>query len=357
MKILYSIQATGNGHIARAIELLPFIQQYGDVEVFLSGNNSTLNFDLPIKYRSKGLSLFYGNRGGLNYWKVAKAFAPFRIYDEAKNLPVEKYDIVINDFESITALACKLKKVPFVHFGHQASYSSANAPRPKKRDVAGEFILKNFASSPYKIGLHFQQYDEDIFCPILKSSILTAQPLNKGHITVYLAHYSDEVILQQLKKIGDIEFHVFSKKVDSNKRVGNIVFMPVDNIKFTDSMINCAGVITGAGFETPAEALYLNKKLMCLPIVGQYEQFCNAAALENFNTTIVDKIDDQFSFKIKQWLNGLQPKQLEVNFSTQAIVEKVIEKGLMIKQYNTEYELNKLLDETETNFPLSHYSI
>lgn len=85
MKILYAIQATGNGHISRAFELLPFIQQNGNVDVFLSGSNSSLNFDLPIKYRSKGLSLFYGNRGGLNYWKMAKAFSPLRILKEAKD--------------------------------------------------------------------------------------------------------------------------------------------------------------------------------------------------------------------------------------------------------------------------------
>ncbi len=34
MKIFYAIQATGNGHIARAIELMPYLQQYGDVDVF-----------------------------------------------------------------------------------------------------------------------------------------------------------------------------------------------------------------------------------------------------------------------------------------------------------------------------------
>lgn len=163
MKILYSVQATGNGHIARAIELMPFLQQYGQLDIFLSGSNSTLDIDLPVKYRSKGLSLFYGNRGGLNYLKMMKAFSPFRIFKEAKALPVEKYDIVLNDFESVTSLACKLKKVPFIHFGHQASFTSGKTPRPSKKDVIGEFLLKHYASSEHSIGLHFQTYDTGIF--------------------------------------------------------------------------------------------------------------------------------------------------------------------------------------------------
>jgi hypothetical protein len=32
-------------------------------------------------------------------------------------------------------------------------------------------------------------------------------------------------------------------------------------------------------FETPAEALFLGKKLLVIPMTGQYEQECNAAAL------------------------------------------------------------------------------
>jgi len=38
MKILYAVQATGNGHIARAIEMMPHLQKYGEVDVFLSGS-------------------------------------------------------------------------------------------------------------------------------------------------------------------------------------------------------------------------------------------------------------------------------------------------------------------------------
>ena len=59
MKIFYAIQATGNGHISRAMELLPYLQHYGEVDLFLSGSNSTLDLSAPIKFRSKGLSLFY----------------------------------------------------------------------------------------------------------------------------------------------------------------------------------------------------------------------------------------------------------------------------------------------------------
>jgi uncharacterized protein (TIGR00661 family) len=331
MKILYSIQATGNGHIARAVELMPFLRRYGKVDVFLSGNNSSLDTSLPVKYKSKGLSLFYGNSGGLDYWKMLKSFSPIRILQEARSLPVEKYDLVLNDFESITALACKLKNVPFIHFGHQASFQSAHAPRPSKKDIAGEFILKHYASSKHNIGLHFKKYDDFIYSPVIKEKVLQADVVDNGHITVYLSHYSDEVVEKYLSTVKDVQFHVFSKVKKNIERKNNILFMPVNNESFTQSMISSHGVITGAGFETPAETLYLGKKLICVPIHGQYEQCCNAEAIKYFNVPVVNNINDQFPSLLKHWLNTAQPDALHLQHSTAAIIDAVMEKAGQIR--------------------------
>ncbi|MBC7850484.1 MAG: glycosyl transferase, partial [Chitinophagaceae bacterium] len=79
MKILYSVQATGNGHISRAMELLPFLEKYGQVDLFLSGANSSLALNAPIKYRSKGLSLFYTCTGSLDMTKTFRNASPYRI--------------------------------------------------------------------------------------------------------------------------------------------------------------------------------------------------------------------------------------------------------------------------------------
>jgi UDP-N-acetylglucosamine:LPS N-acetylglucosamine transferase len=70
MKIFYAIQGTGNGHLSRAVELYPYLKKYGEVDFLLSGSNAHLNSNLPIKYKSKGLSLFYKHSGGLDYMKI-----------------------------------------------------------------------------------------------------------------------------------------------------------------------------------------------------------------------------------------------------------------------------------------------
>ena len=331
MKILYAVQATGNGHISRAIELLPFIEQYGKVDIFLSGNNCHLEAELPVKFRSKGVSLFYGNKGGLDYWKMLKDVSLTRIWKEANSLPVDQYDIVLNDFDSITALACALKKIPSVGFGHQASFQSKATPRAAKKDLAGDWVLNHYAPASNYIGLHFKQYDDFIFSPILKHTVINADPTNQGYVTVYLSHYNDEVVKKALTPIKDIRFEVFSKKVKQPIKEGNITFIPISNDAFTQSMIHCSGVITGAGFETPAEALYLEKKLLCLPIKGQYEQLCNAAALKEFGVPIIDTINDQFAWTVKCWLNGIAPKSLQLSHSTYEIVQQTIALARSIK--------------------------
>ena len=141
MKIFYAIQGTGNGHISRAVQLYPYLKKYGSVDFFLSGSNAHLNTDIPIKFKSKGLSLFYKHTGGLDYNKIVSSLS-FNIYKDAKSLPVDEYDLIVNDFEFVSSLACSIKKVPCVHFGHQASFQSKKAPRPKGMNPLGNLILE-----------------------------------------------------------------------------------------------------------------------------------------------------------------------------------------------------------------------
>jgi len=325
MKILYAVQATGNGHISRAMELLPYLRVYGQVDVFLSGANSQLRADLPVRYRSKGLTLFYNDGGGLDYPKIIRNLNPIRVWKEVKELPVEKYDVVVNDFECITSLACAWKKVPSVNFGHQASFQSALTPRPAKKDIVGESILKHFARASSYLGLHFEKYDDFIFTPVIKKEILRAKPATKNHIAVYLSSYSDEVLLKCFHRLPLFRFQVFSKQVKQPVINGNTTFIPVNNRLFTEIMIDSMGVITGAGFETPAEALQLQKKLMVIPIRGQYEQLCNAAALERLGVKLLQKIDESFAASFYEWIESSTQMPVVYNDVAPALVNNLLE--------------------------------
>lgn len=327
MKILYSVQATGNGHISRAMELLPYLSKFGQVDIFLSGANSTLELSAPVKYRSKGLSLFYTCEGTLSYWKCMKTVAPARILKEARNLPVEKYDLVLNDFDCITALSCYLKHVPSIQFGHQASFQSENTPRPGKKSASGEWILKNYARASKYIGLHFDSYDNFILPPVVKKAITDSQPVDLGHITVYLPSYCKAQLNERFSKYKGQRFEIFSHEVTSRERAGNIEWMPVMKDGFDASLVSCKGIITGGGFETPAEALFLGKKLIAIPIRGQYEQKCNGAALQRLGVPVLENLDEGFDSIFQDWLNNSSTPSLPKSHSTKAIVDAMIHKA------------------------------
>ena len=305
MKIFYAIQATGNGHISRATQLYPYLQKFGEVDFFLSGNYASLKTDLPIKYKSDGCSLHYSKCGGLDYWEIAKNIQPIQMYKDAKSLPLKDYDVVINDFDSITSLACKMQKVNSVQFGHQASFVSENTPRPEKRSIKGEMILKHYANSPKQIGLHFEKYDSFIHPPIIKDEIVLAEPKDLKHITVYLPSFDKDCLEKAFNKLSDVQFHWFLNDIQTKHTVGNITYFPVSQNLFNESLIHCHGIITGGGFETPAEALYLQKKILSIPIRDHYEQECNAAALKKLGVPVVYEVGDNFDQIIENWLNSV----------------------------------------------------
>lgn len=333
MKIFYAVQATGNGHISRAMEILPYLERYGTVDIFLSGANSTLQLNCPVKYRSKGVCFFYTSTGGLNYVDTIREFAPLRALREARELPVEKYDMVINDFECITSMACAYKKIPSVNFGHQASFQSDKVPRPQKKDFIGEWVLRHYARASQYIGLHFANYDDFILPPVIKKDIKLAEPTDKGHITVYLPSFCDEIIYKNLERLRDFRFEVFSKEVKQPLRMNNVKLIPVNKEGFNKSMINCAGIITSAGFETPAEALFLGKKILAIPIKGQYEQLCNAAALEAMGVTCAPAVDKNFHRVFEQWMSDKKKISYSIDFSTEAIVSFVMHHCTKQKKY------------------------
>lgn len=304
MNIFYAVQATGNGHISRAQQIYPYLKEFGNVDFFISGNNANLDFKLPIKYRSEGCSLHYSKCGGLNYGDILKNIKPFAMLKDASSLPLQKYDVIINDFDIVTSLACKLKKLPSVQLGHQASFQSDATPRPDKKSVVGETILKHFAKATNHIGFHFQSYDSFILPPVIKEEFINAQTQDLKHVTVYLPSFQQHCLLDVFNKLKHIQFHWFLAGTESIRVEENITYYPVTQNYFNESLLSCHGLITGGGFETPAEALYLEKKLMSIPIKNHYEQQCNAAALKQMGVTVLDEVDDDFSNIIERWYSA-----------------------------------------------------
>jgi hypothetical protein len=101
---------------------------------------------------------------------------------------------------------------------------------------------------------------------------------------------------------------------------------PVDNESFIESMITCTGILCGAGFETPAEAMFLKKKLMVVPMKGQYEQQCNAAALQKMGVPVIRSLKLKHLEKIKSWVKFSRNLSAEYPDITGQIIDDLIDK-------------------------------
>ncbi len=291
MKILYAFNGTGYGHASRAMSILPILKHY-DVDILVSGEMNPIDIGYQIKYRFKGFTFVYDN-GKLSYWKTFKQLNVIQFIKDILSLPVEQYDLIISDFEPISAYAAKLRGVKSLSLSHHASFLSEDTPRPSKIDRVAEWILKNYAPCKYNTGFHFKEYDHFILAPHIRSVIRNNKEntTKQDYILVYLSAYNPYDLVKIFGKYTDYQFIIVSPEIkDTVRPTLNTTIVPADPIKFMELLINCSGVITGGGFETVAEALYLNKRVLTIPIKGQYEQECNAEAASRIHNGYKGKL-------------------------------------------------------------------
>ncbi|MCA1803037.1 MAG: hypothetical protein LC662_11310 [Rhodothermaceae bacterium] len=313
MKILYAVQGTGNGHASRASEFIPLFRQHGSVDVLVSGNSVDVDMGQPVSYHLCGISYSFGRKGGIDIPKTLQKLSLMRFYREVRDFPIQRYDLVINDFEPVTAWAAKKAGVPCVALSHQASFLSENTPRPALRNPAAEAVIRYFAPAQSAVGVHFSRYDSFIHTPLIRTAVRNLNPVNRGHVTVYLPAYDDQWLLRFFQAVPGVKWHVFSKSCRSAYTAGNVDVMPVSGDGYLKSLESCHGLMCGAGFEAPAEGLYLGKKLMVIPMKNQYEQKCNAAALSEMGVKVVNTIRNDFPIRISNWLD--QPGTIKPDYA------------------------------------------
>ena len=327
MKILYAIQGTGNGHLTRAEDVIPILAEYGELDLFVSGSQADVKLPYPVKYKSKGLSFFFGTSGGINFLKTFKQNSSREVYKEIKKFPIEKYDLVINDFEPISAWACRKRDVPCVGLSHQSALLSAHVPRPKNIDPVGEWLLHNYAPTKGSVSFHFECYDSNIFTPVIRKGIRECKNENAEHYTVYLPSYDDRKLVPLLGRIPNVKWHIFSKHAKKSYHIGKLSVYPVNKEKFAESMTSARGILCGAGFETPAETLFLNKKLLVVPMKSQLEQDYNAASLKRMGVPVIKKLRKRNLDKIISWLETDSRVTVDYKNITAEAVEKAVALG------------------------------
>lgn len=326
-KILYGVQATGNGHLSRCLEFYPVLSKYADVDVLLSGIQGDLELPFPVKYRMHGWGFIFGKKGGVDYWKTAKSLKPIKLFRDILSIDLSEYDMIINDFEPITAYARKwrFKNIETVALSHQASFFSNKIPRPKRKGYLAEFIFKYFAPAHRKIGLHFQDYDEGVYTPVIRKEIRDIEKDYKDNeVLIYLPSYAEQPLASKLESLKNYTFRIFSKHTNKEYHKENIHIYPVDKSNWMKMLQTSSFAIMGAGFQGVSEMLYLRKKILAIPMLAQYEQECNAKALIDMGVKVVPVIANDFSSIVKEWLSTAEIIEVDFPNHTDTLARKAL---------------------------------
>lgn len=305
MRILYGVQATGNGHLARARALTPELRKAGiEVDFVFSGRPREQMFNMEVfgdGYRCfRGLT-FVTEKGRLNTAKTLTHNHPLQFLRDVRKLNLDAYDLVLSDFEPVTAWAARKQGKTSMSISHQSAFAY-DIPK-----VTGNYtaraLMSSFAPTTHQIGLHWHHFNQQVLPPLIEPQI--PAPVIADKILVYMGFEALDDILALLKPFTSHQFIIYAN-VPQARQQAHIRIEPLSHEGFHRDLQDCNGVISNAGFELASECIMLGKKLLVKPLHGQYEQLCNAKALEILQRGEVMQSLDQH--KLEHWLDLPSPE-------------------------------------------------
>ncbi len=307
MKILYGVQATGNGHITRARALNSWFSEFNiEVDFLFSGREQKDFWDMEEfgEWRCcRGLT-FYHEAGKLKLWKTIEKNSLKTLFSDIRSLDLSDYDLIITDFEPITAWAARRQGRLAIGVGHQYAFEH-DVPR-RGADFMATQIMKNFAPVDVGLGLHWHHFNQPILPPIAETHT-TSEPSDPNKIAVYLGFEDPDQVIQLLEPFEDYLFTYYAPFPQYESR-GHIQLKPLSREGFQHDLATASGVICNAGFELSSEAIQLGKKLLVKPLMGQMEQLSNAEALSKLGLGMsMDTLDHD---TVATWLKQPEGKRV-----------------------------------------------
>ena len=306
MKVLYGVQATGNGHITRARVMAPALEAAGvEVDYLFSGRPAEKLFDMePFKAFQvrRGLTFCMGEGAKVQLIKTLMQNSIWELLQDARSLELDAYDLVLSDFEPVTAWAAKLKKKPSVGLAHQYAFLHSLPDRYRSKLLKPG--VKLFAPVEKAVGVHWDHFGGAIVPPLIQPPRFKSTD-EQNLVLVYMPHERDETLYYWFSGFPDYQFHVYADVSEPSVK-DNVHFLPLSREGFERDLAACSGVITNCGFGLASETMQYGKKLLSKPMKGQTEQASNACILQSLGlATIIKELDAEV---ISEWLSASHPE-------------------------------------------------
>ena len=292
MRILYGVQTTGHGHLVRSTPVILELRKLGhQVDVVLSGpppDTAWLaRIGAPLTTRP-GLT-FSADGGRIRYVRTALQARPIRFVRDVFRDPMPEPDLVVTDYEPITAWMARRRSLRSIGIGHLYAFAWPEVPRAPGNLITRS-VLDWFAPASIPAGAHWDAFGAPVLPPTVAPEIrsLTRGSIESELIVVYLGFEPLNRLVPLLKQFPRYRFNIYTK-VTEEQRDQNVTIRPISRPRFVADLSCCAGVIANAGFTLTSECLHLGIAVLLKPIEGHLEQESNAIALEQLGLGAVTR--------------------------------------------------------------------
>jgi uncharacterized protein (TIGR00661 family) len=308
LRCLFIVQGEGRGHLTQALSLRRLLVEAGHqvtgVVVGKSGARAVPSFfdpafDGPVQLVESPSFVPDGDDRSVRPWKtlVHELCRTPTFLDSLSSIhaAVERHapDVIVNFFEPLSgAYALRYRpSTPIVAVGHQYMFHHPAYDFPSGWPMQ-RWATKAFASvtawgATRRLALSLYPASDRpddglvVLPPLLRQSLLQKSARRTApFFLVYILNsgYAEEVVRWH-EQNPDVRLHCFWDRPDAasvEHYDDTLTFHQLDDEKFLSLMARCRGVVSTAGFESVAEAMYLGKPVQVVPVEGHFEQLCNA---------------------------------------------------------------------------------
>lgn len=313
LRCLFIVQGEGRGHLTQALALRALLAEAGHtvagVVVGQSPERTVPPFfeaamEAPIhRVPSPHFVADAARRGvraGATLWQGLRHLPrlPARLDAVAACLERTRPDVVVNFFEPLAGLYYGLRRpaAPMVSIAHQYMFlhPAYRFPPgwPVRRQAARWFARLTAWGSARRIALSLYPVPDRpgrglaVLPPLLRPRVQELAPAvaEPAYLLVYLLNrgYLADVI-QWHARHPTVPIRCFVDRPGAPPTEAyddTLTLHALDGAAFLSMMARCRGLVSTAGFESVAEAMYLGKPVQVVPVDGHFEQHCNAFDVE-----------------------------------------------------------------------------
>ncbi len=306
IRCVFIVQGEGRGHLTQALALRALLERSGHGVVYVLVGKSSVR-EIPGYFREKmGAPIarfdspnfamdkrFRAVRPGRTMWNTLRQMRKYAKSLHEIDACIQRHSptVIINFFEPLGGLYAHLFRpdVPIVCLGHQYLYQHPTYVFPPGHTFQRLFLrtytritaaraVRRLALSLYPAP---PNRDMVVVPPLLRRPPeVTLNQSAKPFLLVYLLNSGyAEAVVSWHRRHPEVVLHCFWDKRDVPETFAHdetLTFHRLDDDLFASMMAQCSGLVCTAGFEAVAEALYLGKPVLSVPVEGHFEQYCNA---------------------------------------------------------------------------------